>query len=112
MGREFGFFDKYIVPVLMFIVLGGGVWYLWEGQYPQGCVTILTIVYFFFQYLAQRTGFIPKWALILIGIMTWLMVAAIVYQIVTGQYFGAVISGLFILGGVVTMITYYKEEKK
>lgn len=112
MDREFGFFDKYIIPVLMFIVLGGGIRYLWERDYPQGCVTILTIVYFFFQYLAQRTGFIPKWALILMGIMTWLMVAAIVYQIVTGQYFGAFVSGLFTLGGIATMIGYYGEEKK
>lgn len=112
MGREFKFFDKYVTPVLMFIVLVGGLWYLWEGDYPQGCVTILTIVYFFLQYLAQRTGFIPKWVLVLMVIMTLLMVAAIVYQIVTGQYFGAVISGLFTLGGVATMITYYKEETK
>ncbi|UXQ89021.1 hypothetical protein Thu_178 [Bacillus phage Thurquoise] len=112
MNREFGFFDKYVVPVLMFIVLVGGVWYLWQGDYPQGCVTILTIVYFYFQYLAQSTGFIPKWTLILMGIMTLLMVSAIVYQIVTGQYFGVFVSVLFIIGGLATMISYYKGDKK
>ncbi|ANY29338.1 putative membrane protein [Bacillus phage PK16] len=107
-----GFFEKRVVPILLAMVLGTGLHYVWDGEYAQGCVQILTAVYLGCQFLAQRTGFIPKWALALMIAQTVLMVVGFVYLVNTKEYLGAFANAVVIIGGLVTMFAYYEEEKK
>ncbi|AXQ67661.1 hypothetical protein KIOSHI_178 [Bacillus phage Kioshi] len=111
LGKD-GIFEKYVTPFLLAVIFFTGFDFMWNGEYALGVINVLTGLYLVFQFLTQRTGYMPKWAFIFMVVLTVLMVVSCVYLIHVGKYFGLFASIIVIIGGLMTMYAYYGEDQE